>query len=381
MDAEHCQRTLDAIRTYAISVLDPNGLIRRWNKGAALIFGTSADEAVGRHFGVFFLKEDRDIGEPARALQAAGATHGFETEGWRVGADGVPIWLRIVIEPLYDERGALTGYLHISRAAQRNSRYETAADASSAAVFQRQKLEILSHFTRRLVHDYNNLLTIITSNLDRLSKGPRDGERAQRLVASALRAAQRATMLTHQLYTFGTSEPMRAELVDVSELIRELEPSMRLACGDTIELDLSLRLESTQAWLDPMDFDAALLNLVANARDAMPRGGKINVTAGNLDIDVERAADTQGASPGRYIAISVADTGLGMTPEIIERACEPFFSTKEAGAGSGLGLSQVHGFVKQCGGNVEIQSIVAEGTTVTLLLPVARPSRDTRAAG
>jgi len=187
-----------------------------------------------------------------------------------------------------------------------------------------------------------------------------------------LRAAQRATTLTHQLHLFSGREPARPEVVDIAELMRELEPTLRLACGDKVGLELTLALDRPEAEIDPMDFEAALLALVGNARDALPDGGQVSIALSNRELAPAELPPASRLKPGPYIEILVRDGGLGMTSEVLARAFDPFFSTKESGAGSGLGLTQAYGFALQAGGHIEIESASGRGTSVRLLLPSAQ---------
>jgi PAS domain S-box-containing protein len=358
---------IDAARLQAILTLDPTGRILSWNRGAEHAFGCKADAAIGQYFDIVFPTEDRAAGEPARALEAARTLGKHEAQGWHVDSNGQYQWNRSVTEAIHDDSGALMGFLRVTQ-------FSRNVDQTVAAQFQKQKQIALAHFSRRLIHDYSNLLTIIVNNLERMRTGKADEKRTQRLAEGALHAAQRAMTLTHGLYLFSGGDPARGELVDVAELLDVMEPSMHVACGDNnVKLGVSVDLRSPVSHFDPMDFEAALMNLIGNARDAMPQGGTIAVSARNVEIDPERAQRTR-VTPGRYIAVTVADGGTGMTPEVRDRALEPFFTTKEVGNGSGLGLAQAHGFASQCGGSLEIETAPGRGTTVTLHLPIATES-------
>lgn len=366
---------LEALETYAICTLDPMGIVLSWNRGAELAFGYTASDAVGRHFGIMFPEEDRKIGEPARDLDAA-LTHGkHETEGWQIDRLGRYRWHYSITECIRDDRQNPVGFVRVSRF--HPVPFESgapAADAQTMPQSQRDKLETIAHFTQRVIHDYNNLLSIITSNLERLHSGVQDQARARHILESALRAAQRAAAVTHQLYLFGVRSSAQKEQIDAIELVRTAEPSLRIACGNAVELSLNLELPTALVHLDPTDFEISLLNLVTNACDAMSDHGKVWITARAVEVDRASAERMPKAPPGSYLSLSVSDNGPGMPPNVAKRAFEPFFTTKQAGAGSGLGLSQVHGLAQQCGGQVDIKSEVGKGTSVTLLLPIVDPA-------
>ena len=240
-----------------------------------------------------------------------------------------------------------------------------------------QKLDAMGQLTGGIAHDFNNLLTVISGNLEMLEKGIRKWdeagrERMLRAAALALSATQDCSHLTHQLLAFGRRDVLRIAAVDPAAAIRRFEPLLRRAAGERIKLDLSLAPDSWPCRIDVTQFEAALLNLIVNARDAMPEGGTVTVETANVVFDAAalRAGPRMPSDlvPGQYVCVTVADTGTGMTAEIAARAFEPFFTTKEVGKGSGLGLSQVYGFARQAGGAVAIESAPAAGARVRLYL-------------
>ena len=362
---------IEVLERYAISTLDPTGIILSWNRGAELAFGYTANEAIGRHFGIMFPEEDRKTGAPARDLDAALSAGYFETQGWQIDRQGRYRWHDSLTECIRDKEQKPLGFVRVSRFQPGPPQAASAPDAAAAELFQQQKLQTLAHFSQRIIHDYNNLLTIVTSNLDRLHAGPHDEIRARPRIESALRAARRATALTHQLYLFSTRSTPHGELIDAVELLHTLETPLRGACGSGVELLLTIEPATAVTSFDPMDFEVALLNLVTNASDALQGSGAVRVLARTLELGAAEAEPTRKLAPGRYFSVAVSDDGPGMAPEVLNRAFEPFFTTKDTGAGSGLGLAQVHGFVRQCGGQVKIDSVVGKGTTVTMLLPIA----------
>jgi signal transduction histidine kinase len=243
-----------------------------------------------------------------------------------------------------------------------------------------QRLEAVGQLTGGVAHDFNNLLTIITGNLELMELAVEQDSRLPaghllKLVMAAQNAAQHGAKMIQRLLAFGRRAPLRAETVELNKVIRAAEEFLRRALGETIELQLAFTPDLWPCWADQAQFEAAILNLVVNAHDAMPRGGRLNIAADNVEIDRITADGMDGLAPGRYVRICLSDTGIGMDEETRARAFEPFFTTKEVGQGSGLGLSQVYGFANQSGGYVAVDSTPGRGTSFSLYLPhsEARP--------
>jgi signal transduction histidine kinase/CheY-like chemotaxis protein len=240
-----------------------------------------------------------------------------------------------------------------------------------------QRMEAIGQLTGGVAHDFNNLLTIISGNveiaqrsLNTWSDGSR--ERLTRAIASAANGAQRATTLTQRLLAFARRQPLDPKLTNVNQLIIGISDFFRRTLGENIDLEVVGGAGLWPVEVDPSQMEAAILNLVVNAKDAMDDGGKLTVETGNAFIDEGYSQQNAAVPVGQYVQISVSDTGVGMSHEIQEKAFDPFFTTKEPGQGTGLGLSQVYGFVKQSGGHVKIYSELGEGTTIKIYLPRAQ---------
>jgi signal transduction histidine kinase len=246
--------------------------------------------------------------------------------------------------------------------------------AAEEALRQSQKLDAIGHLTGGVAHDFNNLLTIIIGNLEaaqRQLESWTDGAQIKlsRRLESAMHGAQRAATLTKRLLAFSRQQPLSPALLDVNRVLNGLSDFLRRALGEDVSLEI---VGGGGVWpveADATELEAAILNLAVNARDAMPEGGKLTIEASNSYLDDSYCRQNSDVQPGQYVQIAVTDTGSGMPKNVIERAFEPFFTTKESGQGTGLGLSQVYGFVKQSGGHVKIYSEAAEGTTVKIYLP------------
>ena len=233
---------------------------------------------------------------------------------------------------------------------------------------QAQKMEAIGQLTGGVAHDFNNLLTVILGSLEQLQRLVA-AEPARRLIQAAMRGAERGARLTQSLLSFARRQSLRPETVNLNRVIKEFGDLLRGAAGDHVQIQFLLSPTVDPCRVDPAQFQAALLNLVVNARDAMPEcGGRVSIETDSVTLDTGSGI---GVAPGRYVRVTVNDTGCGMAPEVLERAFEPFYTTKEVGKGSGLGLSQVYGFVKQSGGHIELSSEFGIGTTVRLHLPRA----------
>ncbi|WP_309645487.1 PAS domain S-box protein [Phenylobacterium sp.] len=241
---------------------------------------------------------------------------------------------------------------------------------TEAALAQAQRLETVGRLTGGVAHDFNNLLTVVIGGLDLILRHPEDTARVRKLAEAALAAGRRGERLTRQLLVFSRRQELKLEVIDLNELIEQIQPLVRRAIDEGVALSLRRAPGAGMSRLDPAQFEAALLNLVVNAVDATDGrpGASVEIATTPVSLGVGEVA---GADPGDYIAVSVTDTGAGMSPETLERAFEPFFTTKEVGKGTGLGLAQVYGFIKQVGGAVTIESQAGQGTTVILYLPAA----------
>jgi signal transduction histidine kinase len=283
------------------------------------------------------------------------------------------------------EDGKLLGFAKVTRDLSERRRGELELEKSREQLMQSQKMEAVGQLTGGLAHDFNNLLTGIIGSLEvintRIAQGRFGG--LDRYASGALSAAQRAATLTHRLLAFSRRQTLDAKPTDANKLILEMiEELIRSVIGPQIEDTVDLAQDAWPVLCDRNQLENALLNLCINARDAMPDGGSLTVKTTNLTLD-KLAANRLAVPPGEYVAISVRDTGVGMSPEVVARVFEPFFTTKPLGVGTGLGLSMVYGFVRQSGGQVAIESEVGKGATISMYLPRAdtrrRCGRDQRA--
>jgi CheY-like chemotaxis protein len=230
-------------------------------------------------------------------------------------------------------------------------------------------MQAIGQLTGGIAHDFNNLLAVIMGNLELLHEQLVVHPRLYELALQALRAVDRGAALTRRLLIFARRQPLQAQPTDLNKLVLGMIELIRRTLGATIQIQTVLAPDLEQTCVDPDQFESTLLNLVINARDAMPQAGRLVLETANAILDEDYAATHQDVRPGAYVVLSVSDSGIGMPPEVLERVFEPFFTTKETSKGSGLGLSMVYGLVKQSGGHVTIYSEPGRGTTVRLYLP------------
>jgi signal transduction histidine kinase/ActR/RegA family two-component response regulator len=260
--------------------------------------------------------------------------------------------------------------LELESANQRLRDEAASRAAAEEQIRQLQKMEAVGQLTGGVAHDFNNMLAIVVGSLDIAKRHLRtDREKAERFIANAMEGAQRGAQLTSRLLAFARQQPLDPRPLDVNELVHDMSDLLRRSIGEDIGLETVLGAELWRTFIDAPQLGSALINLCVNSRDAMPDGGKITVQTANVRLDQAYAASNVDARPGDYVTIAVTDTGSGMSPDVLARAFDPFYTTKGTGKGTGLGLSQVYGFVKQSDGHVKIDSSMGEGTTVRVYLP------------
>jgi PAS domain S-box-containing protein len=344
---------------YAIYMLDPQGRITSWNSGAQAIKGYQESEVLGQHFSLFYTEEDRTRGAPRDALDTALREGKFEAEALRVRKDGSLFWAHVILDAIYDEAGQHVGFAKITRDISERKRAEEELRGTQHALLQSQKLQALGELAGGIAHDFNNLMTVVRGSADFLLRQPDlPLEKRSRYLHVVLETAERATSLTSQLLAFARRQPLEPEVIDLSVRLDAASEMLQRTLGSMYKVELDLAPGLWHVEIDPTGLETALLNAVLNARDAMPDGGRLIVATKNVARDA-----------GDLVALSISDTGQGISPETLQRVFEPFFTTKPAGKGTGLGLSQIHGFALQSGGSAEIHSEVGRGTTLTLYLP------------
>jgi two-component system cell cycle sensor histidine kinase/response regulator CckA len=364
---ERFRLLVEGVKDYATFMIDPDGHIASWNIGAQRIMGFAASEIVGRHVSVLF--EDQDAGSAERELEIARSEGRFEEEGWRVRRDGSSFLAIVLLTAVHDADGVLRGFVKVIRDITERRRAEDENRLLEARLQQAQRLESLGQLAGGVAHDFNNLLAAILNYADLITGELEDPESVKKDIAEIKRAAERAAALTHQLLIFGRLEVVKPEIINMNEIIADVENLLRSTIGEHVDLRMDLADHLWPIKVDPSGIEQVLMNLVVNARDAMPTGGILSIKTKHAEIADEPAHATSQLAQGSYVQLSVSDTGTGMTPEVAAHVFEPFFTTKPKGSGSGLGLATVYGIVTQAGGEVTVRTEPGEGTTVRVYLP------------
>ena len=360
---------VQGVRDYAIYMLTPDGIVSNWNAGAEAIKGYTEQEIVGQHFSRFYTEADRAAGEPVRALAIAVRDGKYENEALRVRKDGTLFWANVLIDPIYDEAGALTGFAKITRDVTERRHAQQQIDTAKEALAQSQKLEAIGRLTGGVAHDFNNLLTVIRGSAELLQRPGLTDEKRQRYLAAISETADRAAVLTGQLLAFARQQPLRPQIFDVALRLDGMEHIITTTIGAPIAYHVEVGADAGSIEADPSQFETAILNMVVNARDAMPAGGAL--TIGIERVSRKPAIRHHAEADGEYVRVWVRDTGTGIEADKLPRIFEPFFTTKEVNKGTGLGLSQVCGFAKQSGGDIAVESDPGDGATFSLYLPRA----------
>jgi len=346
----------DGIEDKCIYCSDENARIRGTTVEDYMARGSALDEDFP-----FTHPDDRE--KCRTAYKALWNGENLEVEYRVITPAGETRHIREVAEPVLDETGRVI------------QKHGTALDITDRKLAEEQlrqalKMEAVGQLTGGIAHDFNNLLAIILGNLELLQSGAAHRRKPQDLIDGAVRAAERGAELTHRLQAFSRRQALAPAVTDLNALVADMIGLLAPTLGGTIEIETALDERLWPALLDPGEMETALLNLALNSRQAMPAGGKLTIGTANLEL-AEETANRHQVEPGPYVMLSITDSGIGIPPDILEHVCEPFFTTKDVGQGSGLGLSMVYGFARQSGGYMEIDSKVGEGTTVRLYVPKA----------
>jgi len=337
-----------------------DGIITQWNKGAEQIYGYHAAEVIGRNISILCPPARPDeIPAILERIRKGERVEYFESV--RITKDGRRLSMSISVSPIHDADGNIIGASAIARNISAQKKIED-------QLRQSQKMEAVGRLAGGVAHDFNNLLGIVTACTE-LLRSRVDTESLEYL-DNIREAANRGAGLTRQLLAFSRRQAVQTQILDLNERIRELSKLLKPLMGDDVEIFLPPRSKTAVVEFDPGQIDQIVLNLAVNARDAMPRGGKLIIDTGVFDID-ENFAQEHTMTPGRYVMLAISDNGTGMDEVTRTRIFEPFFTTKETGKGTGLGLATVYGIVKQAGGHIWVYSEPGQGTTFKIYLPSA----------
>ncbi len=345
---------------FAIVVRDMEFKILLWNRAAEQIFGYSAEEVLGKN--PRFLPDrggDAHFEALAQRMSSGEVLRGIDLDRRR--KDGASVQVRFSGAPLYVDKKFVAYVTTMEDVTERNG--------TARQLVQSQKMEAIGNLTGGMAHDFNNLLGVIIGNLDLLEPLLRSNPDAAELSSTALDAALHGADLTRRLLAFARRQPLQPLSVDPNELVSATLKLLGRVLDANIELKRELAPGIWPVSVDPVQLEASIVNLATNARDAMPRGGRLTLATSNRLLDADYCAEHHYVTPGEYAMIEVSDSGTGMSGETLSHIFEPFFTTKEQGKGTGLGLSMVFGFIKQSGGHINAYSELGVGTTFRLYLP------------
>jgi PAS domain S-box-containing protein len=362
----HFQILIEGVVDYAIFVLDTAGRVASWNSAAQQIIGYTAEEIIGKHFGIFYRPDERRAGEPNRALELAVQKDKHEVEGWRIRKNGTLVFVTGSVSVIRDDSGTLIGFANIIRdATERRDAQEKLVEAREQLAMA-QKMEAIGKLTGGIAHDFNNLLMIIGGNAQ-IFKRLLD-PKLPRAIEAIQTAAKRGESLTRQLLTFSRRQQLSPTVVDLGACIRTMRPMIESSLRGNIVYNEKIGAGVAPVKVDQAELELAIVNIAVNARDAMPTGGTFTLSLGNVTEANEPSLDQL---VGSFVALSFSDSGMGIPPNLLTKIFDPFFTTKEVGKGTGLGLSQVYGFAHQAGGTVRAESKIGQGTTITIYLPAS----------
>lgn len=338
-----------------------DGIITHWNKGAEEIYGYTAQEMIGQPISRLAPPEkSEEISEILQKIRKGQRVEYFESV--RVTKDKRKLNVSISVSPIHDEEGRVVGASTIARNITAQKRVED-------QLRQSQKMEAVGRLAGGVAHDFNNLLGIVSacSELLRSRVEPEGVE----YIDNIHEAAKRGASLTRQLLSFSRRQPVQTQVLDLNDRLRDVSKLLKPLMGDDVEISLLPRVGAAIVEADPGQMDQVVVNLAVNARDAMPRGGRLIIETALFDFDESFAREHPPMKAGRYVMLAISDNGVGMDEATRSRIFEPFFTTKEVGKGTGLGLATVYGIIKQSGGHVWVYSEVGQGTTFKVYLPSA----------
>jgi PAS domain S-box-containing protein len=393
---ERFRLVVESLQDYAVFMTDPEGHVSSWNLGAERILSWNQQEVTRQWFGSFFTLDDQEEGLPKRMLRAATTDGRCEDEGWRVRRDGARFWANMVVTALLDDNGKLVGFSAVVRDLTGRKRAEEELQILNAKLKERvaeqtaelvrsidqreqlqdqllqsQKMESVGTLAGGIAHDFNNILNLILGYASAIERSPAEPQKISESLAVIKETVKRGASLVQQLLSMVRKTNMIFEQVEVNTLLQKLQPLLRETFPKTIEISLDLDSGLPAVMADVNQINQVLLNLCVNARDAIGQGGKLVLSTGRV-TGAELRERFQEATENEYLAITVADTGAGMNDYTRSRIFEPFFSTKEPGQGTGLGLSVVYGIVRNHTGFVDVVSAPERGSTFYVYLPVPK---------
>jgi PAS domain S-box-containing protein len=355
---------IEGVVDYAIFALDKEGHVTSWNSAAQKIMGYTAEEIIGKDFGIFYRPDERRAGAPNRALESAIQRGKHEVEGWRIRKNGTPFFITGSVSSNRDGAGKLLGFINILRDATERRDAEEKLIQAREQLAMSQKMEAIGKLTGGIAHDFNNLLMIIGGSAQIFARllDPK----LPRAIEAIQTAAKRGQSLTRQLLTFSRHQHLSPTVVDLNASVKNMRTMIESSLRGNIVYNENIGDGVWPVKVDLAELELAIVNIAVNARDAMPNGGMFTLSVNDVTVNQEIGDNRL---KGAFLAIAFSDTGTGIPPNLLSKMFDPFFTTKEVGKGTGLGLSQVYGFAHQAGGTVTADSKVGLGTTITVYLP------------
>jgi PAS domain S-box-containing protein len=366
---ERFRLLVEGVRDYASFVVDLDGRVAHWNSGAASVAGFEASEIVGQPISAFYPKADRENGVPETHLETARRGGRVEHEGWQVRKDGSKFWASVTISAIRSADGTIADFVQMTRDLTERRHAAEALRRTEDQLRQAQKLEAIGSLAGGIAHDFNNVLSVIISCTTLVLDDLKPGDPLRTELEEVKKAADRAVSLTRQLLAFSRKQLLQPRVLDLNQVVNGMRSLLTRLLGESVQLTLLTDRQLGRIHADPGQIEQILMNLIVNARDAMPDGGKVIVETCSVRLDEAYAAQHVEVTPGDYVMLAVTDTGIGMDKEIQSRIFEPFFTTKEPGRGTGLGLATVFGIVKQSEGHIWVYSEPGKGTTFKIHFP------------